>query len=120
MDSRPTDEHRLAGSGGESEDSVPKYPQSTHFFGGESNDIEKRSTPAGNTANAQVSSILTSILSSTITHQHTTTQQTPERIPFNKKWELLKPKIERLYIYENVPLRDIVGIMKEVYDFDAV
>lgn len=43
-----------------------------------------------------------------------------ERIPFDQKWELFEPEIERLYITENVPLRDIIRIMKEKCDFDAV
>jgi hypothetical protein len=120
MDSRPGDEYWLADFVGESEDWVSKYLQSIHFVDGENDDIGERPTPTGNTANAEVSSILTSTSSSTITHRRTTTKQNPERIPFNKRWELLRPEIERLYIHENVPLRDIVGIMKEAYDFDAV
>lgn len=120
MDSGPADEYWLADFVGESEDWVSKCLQSIHVVDGESDDIGERSTPTGNTANAEVSSIPTSIPSSTIPHQRTTAQQNSERIPFNKRWELLRPEIEQLYIHENVPLRDIVGIMKEAYDFDAV
>jgi hypothetical protein len=120
MDSGLVDEYWLADFVGEGEDWVSEYLQSTHFVDGESDDIRERSTPTGNIANAEVSSILTSISLSTITHRRITTQQSSERIPFSKKWELLRPEIERLYIYKNVPLRDIVGIMKEAYGFDAV
>jgi hypothetical protein len=120
MDSGPAGEYWLAGFVGEDEDWVSKYLQGIHFVNEESDDIEGRSMPMGNTVNADVSSILTSISSSTITHRRATTQQNSERIPFSKRWELLKPEIERLYIHENVPLRGIVGIMKEKYDFDAV
>jgi hypothetical protein len=120
MDSGLAGEYWLAGFVGEDEDWVSKYLQGIRFVNEESDDIEGRSMPMGNTINADVSSILTSISSSTITHRRATTQQNSERIPFSKRWELLKPEIERLYIHENVPLRDIVGIMKEKYDFDAV
>jgi Clr5 domain len=53
------------------------------------------------------------------TERRTSTQQNPERIPFIKRWELLKSEIEQLYIKENLPLREIVGVMREKYDFDA-
>ena len=119
MDSGLADEYWLASFVGEGEDWVSKYPQCTHFIDRESDDIGGRSTPTGNTASAAVSSVLTSISSSTTTHRRTTTQQSSERIPFNKKWDLLRPEIERLYVHENVPLRDIVGIMKTAYGFDA-
>jgi Clr5 domain len=119
MDSGLIDEYWLADFVGEGEDWVSKYLQSTHFVDVESDDIGERSTPTGNIANAEVSSILTSISSSTITHRRATTPKNSERIPFNKRWELLRPEIERLYIYKNVPLRGIVGIMKEAYGFDA-
>ena len=119
MDSGPAGEYWLADFVGEDEDWVSKYLEGIHFVNEESDDIGGRSMPMGNTTNADVSSILPSISSSTITHRRATTQQSSERIPFSKRWELLKPEIERLYIYENVLLRDIVGIMKEKYDFDA-
>ena len=47
------------------------------------------------------------------------TQQNPKRIPFNKRWELLRPEIEQLYIDEKVRLCDIIRIMREKFDFDA-
>ena len=120
MDSGPAAEYWLDNFVGEGEDWVSKYLQDIHFVNEENDDIGGRSMPMGNTANADVSPILTSISSSTITHRRATTLQNSERIPFSKRWELLKPEIERLYIHENVLLRDIVGIMKEKYDFDAV
>lgn len=116
MDSGATDEYWLAEFVGEDEDWVSKYTQGIHLVDEESDGMEERSTPTENTTNVEVSSIPTS----TITQQRTSTQQKPERIPFHKRWELLKPEIERLYIDENVALRDIIGIMKEKYDFDAV
>jgi hypothetical protein len=120
MDSGPADEYWLAEFVGEDEDWVSKYVQDIHLVDEESDGIGGRSTPAENTVNVEIASIPTSISSSAVTQQHTSTQQKTERIPFNKRWELLKPEIERLYVGENVPLRDIVGIMKEKYDFDAV
>ena len=121
MDSGPAGEYWLADFVGEDEDWVSKYLQGIHFVNEESDDIGGHSMPTGNTAaNAETSSILTSTSSSTITHRRTITQQNSERIPFNKRWQLLKPEIERLYIHENVSLHDIVGIMKEKHDFDAV
>jgi hypothetical protein len=120
MDSGAADEYWLSEFVGEDEDWVSKYLQDIHLVDEESHGIGERSTPTENIANAEVSSIPTSISSSTITQQRTSAQQSPKRIPFNKRWELLKPEIERLYIDKNVPLRNIVGIMKEQYNFDAV
>jgi hypothetical protein len=120
MDSGAADEYWLAEFVGEDEDWVFKYMQGIQLVDEESDGIRERSTPTENTANVEVSSIPTSISPLTIAQQRTSTQQKPERIPFNKRWELLKPEIERLYIDENVLLRDIVRIMKEKYDFDAV
>src|ERR1700753_2622031 len=45
--------------------------------------------------------------------QTNSTEQNVERVPFNKRWELLKPKIERLYLKERNSLRRVVEIMKE-------
>jgi hypothetical protein len=120
MDSGPSGEYWLADFMGEDEDWVSKYLQGIRFVNEENDDIGGRSMPTGNTANADVSSTLASISSSTITHRCATIQQNSERIPFSKRWELLKSETERLYIDEDVPLRDIVGIMKKKYDFDAV
>lgn len=119
MDSGPADEYWLADFVREDEDWVSKYLQGIQLVHKESGSVEACSASKENTANVEVSSIFTSISSSTITQQHTSTQQNPARIPFSKRWELLKPEIERLYVDENVPLRDIVSIMKEKYDFDA-
>jgi hypothetical protein len=118
MDSGVVDEYWLAEFVREGEDWVSKYLQGIHLVDEENNGIAEDSTPTVDTANVEVPSI--SISSSAITPQCTSTQQKQERIPFNKRWELLKPEIERLYIDENVLLRDIVRIMKEKYDFDAV
>ena len=117
MDSGPADQYWLAEFVGEDENWVSKYLQDIQLVSDESGGIGERSTPTENAANAEVSA---SISSSTVTQQRTSTQQNPERIPFHKRWELLKPEIERLYIHENAPLRDIIGIMKEKYNFDAV
>ena len=68
MDSEPAGEYWLDDFVGEGEDWVSKYLQDIHFVNEESDDIGGRSMPMGNTANADVSSILTSISSSTITH----------------------------------------------------
>jgi hypothetical protein len=75
-------------------------------------------TPMRNTAEAEIPPFLTS--ASSLPQERTATQLNSGRIPFQKRWEVLRPEIERLYIDENVPLRSIVGIMKEKYDFDAL
>lgn len=41
-------------------------------------------------------------------------------VPFNERWELLKPTIERLYIDEKRKLPDVMKILKDQYGFDAV
>ncbi|MCJ1264032.1 hypothetical protein MMC22_003903 [Lobaria immixta] len=43
----------------------------------------------------------------------------PPNVPFNKKWDLLKPVIEQLYVDENQALPDVVAIMKRDYGFAA-
>lgn len=43
----------------------------------------------------------------------------PANLPFNKKWDLLKPVIKQLYIDEDQPLPELVTIMKRDYGFDA-
>lgn len=40
-------------------------------------------------------------------------------VPFDQKWEVLKPIIERLYIHENRKLSDVIKIVKDEYKFDA-
>jgi hypothetical protein len=120
MDSGLADEYWLAEFVGEEENWVSKYLQDISIVDEESDSIGERSTPVENATNAEVSSIPTSISSSTTAQQRLLAQKDPERIPFTQKWEILKPEIERLYITENVPLRDIVRIMKEKYDFDAM
>ncbi len=40
-------------------------------------------------------------------------------VPFDQKWELLKPTIERLYINENRSLPDVISAIRDNYEFDA-
>ncbi len=40
-------------------------------------------------------------------------------VPFDQKWEPLKPTIERLYIYENRKLSEVIKTIKDLYGFDA-
>ena len=40
-------------------------------------------------------------------------------VPYDQRWELLKPAIERLYIGENVKLHGIAEAIKERYKFKA-
>ena len=40
-------------------------------------------------------------------------------VPFDQKWELLKPTIERLYIHENWKLSDVVKAIKDQHGFGA-
>jgi Clr5 domain len=40
-------------------------------------------------------------------------------VPFNQKWELLKPHIHRLYITENRPLSEVISTMKKEFNFNA-
>jgi Clr5 domain len=40
-------------------------------------------------------------------------------VPYNKRWELLKPYLEKLYIQEKRKLSDIVDIMKSQHKFYA-
>ncbi|KAF2688343.1 hypothetical protein K458DRAFT_427949 [Lentithecium fluviatile CBS 122367] len=41
------------------------------------------------------------------------------RVPFDQKWEIHKPLLERLYLEENFKLPKIKGIMRDENDFDA-
>jgi hypothetical protein len=105
---------------GDDEDWVSKFWQDLNIVDEESAHIGEPPTPAENTTSTAISSIPTSISSSTVGQQRLSNPDNAERIPFNQKWDVLKPEIERLYITENVPLRDLVRIMKEKHDFDAV
>ena len=40
-------------------------------------------------------------------------------VPFDQKWELLRPTIERLYIHENRKLSDVMKTIKDQHGFDA-
>lgn len=43
----------------------------------------------------------------------------PANIPFNQKWDLLKPVIEQLYVDEDLAVGEVVAIMKRDYGFAA-
>lgn len=120
MDLGPADEYWLDEFVGDDEDWVSKFWQDLNIVDEESAHIGEPPTPAENTTSTAISSIPTSISSSTVGQQRLSNPDNAERIPFNQKWDVLKPEIERLYITENVPLRDLVRIMKEKHDFDAV
>ena len=40
-------------------------------------------------------------------------------VPFDRKWDLLKSTIERLYIQEHRSLSDVIKAIKDEYGFDA-
>jgi hypothetical protein len=40
-------------------------------------------------------------------------------VPYNQKWELLKPHIYRLYVDENRSLSDVISMMKRDFNFNA-
>jgi hypothetical protein len=40
-------------------------------------------------------------------------------VPFDKKWDHLKPHIMRLYIDEGLPLSEVISTMKREFDFNA-
>ena len=40
-------------------------------------------------------------------------------VPFNEKWEYLKPTIEHQYIDENLKLFEVISAVKAQYGFDA-
>jgi hypothetical protein len=42
-----------------------------------------------------------------------------QTVPFDQRWELLKPEIIRLWLDERVKLKDLVSIMKERHNFPA-
>ena len=46
-------------------------------------------------------------------------QDSTARVPFQKRWELLKPVIEKLWFDDRLELRGMAKFMKENYDFDA-
>jgi hypothetical protein len=84
-------------------------------------DISKQFVPSKATPNIEASHILPPISSSRVEQVRPSMQQQDRlRIPFSKRWEILKPEIERLYVDENFHLGDIIKIMKEQYNFDAM
>ena len=40
-------------------------------------------------------------------------------VPFDQKWELLKPTVERLYVHENRKLSDVIKSIRDHCGFDA-
>ena len=40
-------------------------------------------------------------------------------VPFDQKWEILKPTIERLYVHEEYKLSDLIQIMNDQHGFVA-
>jgi hypothetical protein len=40
-------------------------------------------------------------------------------IPFNQRWEYLKPVIGQYYVGQDLKLSDLARTMKELYKFDA-
>ena len=45
--------------------------------------------------------------------------QLPANTPFDKKWDILKPVIEGLYLSQNMKLPDVIERMKADYGFAA-
>lgn len=43
----------------------------------------------------------------------------PPGLPFEQKWEFLRPHIEQLYIHENCKLPDVIKTLKGRFGFDA-
>lgn len=120
MDSGPADEYWLSEFVGEGENWVSKFLQDISIFDEESDCIEAAPKPGENPTHAEASSTPISTSTQMSAQQNDSVQKRPEKISFDQKWELLKPEIERLYITENVSLSNMITIMKEKYDFDAV
>lgn len=40
-------------------------------------------------------------------------------VPFDKKWGLLKPTIERLYVHNDLKLSDVITTIRDQHGFDA-
>lgn len=110
MDSGPADEYWLAEFVGEDEDWVSKYVQHNHLVDEESDGIGGRSTPTENTVNVEIASIPTSISSSAVTQQHTSTQQKTERIPFNKRWSFSSLKLNDYTSARMFPSATLLGL----------
>jgi len=43
----------------------------------------------------------------------------PLNVPFNDRWELLRPSIEHLYLHENKTLSEVMQVMKHQHGFHA-
>jgi hypothetical protein len=119
MDPGSAGDYWLAEFVGEEGSWVSQYLQDINIVDEGSYSVEESPKPVEKTISIEFSSISTPSSSSPVTQECHPVTKGPERIPFVRKWELLKPEIEQLYAIENVPLRDIIGIMKERYDFDA-
>jgi Clr5 domain len=86
----------------------------------EFHDISEQSVFPSNVPDTEVPSINPPTASLGVEHRRSSlSQQARARIPFSRRWELVKPAIERLYVDENIHLSDIIKIMKEQHDFDA-
>jgi Clr5 domain len=46
-------------------------------------------------------------------------QQALVKAPFNKKWTILKPYIENLYIKSDLTVKQILETLKKQFGFDA-
>jgi hypothetical protein len=40
-------------------------------------------------------------------------------VPYDKKWDFLKPHIKHLYIDEDRPITEVISLMKRDFDFNA-
>jgi hypothetical protein len=120
MDPGSADDYWLAEFVGEEGSWVSKYLQDINIVDEGNHSVEESPKPVENTISTEFSSMSAPNSSSLVIQKCHPVTRGPERIPFDRKWELLKSEIERLYITENVLLRDIIGIMKEKYDFDAM
>ena len=40
-------------------------------------------------------------------------------VPFDQKWELLKPTIERLYLQDGLKLPEVITSIRDRHGFDA-
>jgi len=40
-------------------------------------------------------------------------------VPFNQKWNLLKPTIERLYVHVDLKLSEVISTVRDRHGFDA-
>jgi len=43
----------------------------------------------------------------------------PADLPFDKKWDVLKPVIKQLYIDDDLKLSEVIHIIQTEYDFNG-